>query len=62
MMQLFPLGSCLTAAQPELILAGTDDFLNLGARTVQAAYFSRWWGLEEKTSATRCDLLWCKTG
>ena len=62
MMQLCPLGSCLTAAQPKLVLAGTDDFLNLGGKSVQAAYFSRWWGLKEKTPVTRRDLLWCKIG
>ena len=37
MMQLCPLGLCLTAPQPELVLAGTHDFLNLGAKSVQAA-------------------------
>jgi hypothetical protein len=61
-MQLCPLGSCLTAAQSELVLAGTDNFLNLGAKSVQAASFSRWWGLKEKTPATHRDLLWCKIG
>jgi hypothetical protein len=38
--QLGARGACLTAAQPELVLTGTDDFLNLGAERVQAAYFS----------------------
>jgi hypothetical protein len=39
-MPLGALGSCLTAAQPELVLACTDYFLNVGAKGVQAAYFS----------------------
>ena len=39
-MQLGALGSYLTAAQAELVLAGADHFLDLGAKGVQAAYFS----------------------
>jgi hypothetical protein len=40
MMQLGALGSCLTAAQPELVFTGADHFLDLGAQSVQTAYFS----------------------
>jgi hypothetical protein len=40
MMQLGALRACLTAAQPELVLAGADHFLDLGANGIQAAYFS----------------------
>ena len=35
MMQLCPHGACLTASQPELILAHTDHFLDLGAEDRQ---------------------------
>ena len=38
-MQLGPLGACLTAAQPKLGLASTDDCLHLGAKRLQAAHF-----------------------
>ena len=35
-MQLRPLRACLTAGQPELILADPDHFLDLGAERIQA--------------------------
>jgi hypothetical protein len=38
MMLLSPLGTRLTAGQPELILADADDFLNLGADPIQSAH------------------------
>ena len=39
-MPLRPVGSCLTAGQPELILADTDHFLDVGAKRVQATHLS----------------------
>jgi hypothetical protein len=39
-MQPGALGSCLTAVQPELVLASADPFPDLGAKRVQPAYFS----------------------
>ena len=39
MMQLSPLGTRLTASQPELILAHTDDFLDLCPPPIDAADF-----------------------
>ena len=35
-MQLRPLRACLTAGQPELLLADPDHFLDLGAERIQA--------------------------
>jgi hypothetical protein len=37
-MPLRPFGACLTAGQPELILADTDHFRNLGAERIQATH------------------------
>ena len=38
MMQLGPLRAGLTAREGQLILADTDDFLNLRADAIEAAY------------------------
>jgi hypothetical protein len=37
-MPLGPLGAHLTAAQPELIFAHTDDFFNLGSHVIQPTH------------------------
>jgi hypothetical protein len=42
MMQLDPLRAGLTAAQPELIFAHADNFLDLGAHPVQSADLGSW--------------------
>jgi hypothetical protein len=39
-MLLRPFGPCLTARPPQLILADTDDFLDLGTDRIQATYLS----------------------
>jgi signal transduction histidine kinase len=41
-MQLRPLGACLTAGQAELVLTNPDDFLDLGPEAVEPPYLSRW--------------------
>jgi hypothetical protein len=38
MMELSPLGTCLTALHPELIRADPNHFLNLGANAIPPAH------------------------